>query len=110
MPPEIEIERLEWKVAGIQAEIEDGPMPLEKLINLCVLKHDCMAAISRFRAMRHNGDETPHQFLAAKPETGRQAGSGAYAARQPQRPHYRPVGFFQPCRPFSKLRSDSCPG
>ena len=54
MPPEIEIERLEWKVAEIEAEIGDGPMPLADLINLCVLKHDCMESIARFRALRHN--------------------------------------------------------
>ena len=54
MPPELEIERLEYKVAEIQAEIEEGTMPLEKLIKLCVLKHDCLEAISRYRALRHS--------------------------------------------------------
>ena len=53
MPPQLEIERLEWRLAKIEAEI-DMPQPLANLIRLCVLKHDCMESIARFRAMRHN--------------------------------------------------------
>lgn len=51
MPPEIEIERLEWKLAEIEAELGQS-LSLTDLIRLCVLKHDGIESLARFRAMQ----------------------------------------------------------